>query len=822
MKKTKHWARLLSAFLLLAFWIALPVTAARAGYVVRYEVPKEGEPSSFPSSFLYGLLKEIDITVAADGEFVFANEKAVQDDQREQTGNVSMRGRLVELKGTAVPQTALYGTMSFRVQNTRTTDGVHTYVDFETASVKETTIFTYDGPFYILTSADGKGKELVVGFDPITRDSVDMFKEMYYYNAADEQKYYNKSNEFPPSGLYFYVEGDAPTTAQTVKTEASKTAGETEMTVPAAIVLGVAAAAAGVAGAGAGASGGEGRNEEEEEASTYKMYIHKEFGDAIRYDKPAVFVYARMAEINARGMETERPDLTSRITIFSENSHMRVGPATAAGRYMGATVEAESVKGGQSPEQGIVSFRFTGTGGSFQNNVTFRLVGDPNIDFAEDYGELVNLLEGDNGLYEIVFSLKDFMEEAKVMVKAPDGLPFDAEPELLEGRRYSLRIRNRSGKPEKPKATRDVYTFELAAENEKEYARSMVTVSLYPEGLSVRGVKFDKAGNAQIGAYADPDKDEEDAEVTATRLIVELAVGRVDGKGISHVELVDVSKAPPAFGDLKGTEIRTENLVKAFRYEIIDAGRGAYQFQPKMQIPEMGAPYYLRLPVESDFEGVHYSLDLPVRLLGEPFNEMREKQEELRLLLKRARKYMPPEDWAGLVRFFKERFDSMSAREIRLMDRSLITITQEKLTREGKELREFANTLDWVIGTLEWVKWIGDQAFSYLMAAYTGPVGEALIVPAKEIAVGFIAEYASEIWLCNASLQSQDQMTRGIRSNVSAMMENALMSQVDTKKLDMKKLGMILASFAMLKLISHYFNDVGPDGKPVGFLDAVL
>ncbi len=129
-------------------------------------------------------------------------------------------------------------------------------------------------------------------------------------------------------------------------TTASSSAGETDMTVPAAIVLGVAAAAAATAGAGAAgaagaAAGGEADGGEAEDTRLrFKMYIYKEFGNAIRYDKPPVFVYARMAQIDAKGVETDRPDLTERITVFSENAHMRVGTPTPAGQYMGASVEA--------------------------------------------------------------------------------------------------------------------------------------------------------------------------------------------------------------------------------------------------------------------------------------------------------------------------------------------------------------------------------------------------------------------------------------------------------------------------------------------------
>ncbi len=124
--------------------------------------------------------------------------------------------------------------------------------------------------------------------------------------------------------------------------------------------------------------------------------------------------------------------------------------------------------------------------------------------------------------------------------------------------RYKLVLHNRSVKPEKQRPTCETFSFELVAENDQEYAHTMVTVTMYPEGLAVRGVKFDKLGYAQIGAYADAERAEGGEEVLATRLNVELAVGKLDEKGIHTVELVDVTKAGLEFGKLKGSDAGTK------------------------------------------------------------------------------------------------------------------------------------------------------------------------------------------------------------------------------------------------------------------------
>ncbi|MBN2557380.1 MAG: hypothetical protein JXB33_01355, partial [Clostridia bacterium] len=404
-----------------------------------------------------------------------------------------------------------------------------------------------------------------------------------------------------------------------VSTNASQNKGETETSVPALIILGVAGLAAAVAGAaGAAGSGGNDGKGDEKQISSYKMYIKKDFKDKIRYDKPAVTIYARMAEITPSGEEIERNDLTQQIKITSDDSHMMIGGSVSAGRYIGATVEAQSKKGQDNPDRGTVSFRFTGEGGIFQNDVMFNLVLDPFIKFLKKNGNTVAVIEGDGGHYESAFELVDFTEVPKVTVKPLDqNHPFEIDAVRVNDFTYKLEIENRtisngnSGeKPKKPSYS--FYKFEMFAENEVESARTMFEVNVYPEGIVVRNVEFDDNGYALIRAFADEERADGGEEVLATRLIVELAVGNVDEQGRSTTELVDITKTGFKIGELEGTDPDTMNLAKAFEYEIEDAGKGAYKFQPKMQIPEGENPYYMILPMSCSYNNVDYKLDFPV------------------------------------------------------------------------------------------------------------------------------------------------------------------------------------------------------------------
>ncbi len=107
-----------------------------------------------------------------------------------------------------------------------------------------------------------------------------------------------------------------------------------------------------------------------------------------------------------------------------------------AGNYMGVLVSAKSVSGRENPGTGVVSIRFSGEEGSFQNNVTFRLIGKPYIAFPEQGRYLtmtLPMLLGDGKLYETPVTLHDFLDKpTSVRLDAAEGIPLSCELEELQ------------------------------------------------------------------------------------------------------------------------------------------------------------------------------------------------------------------------------------------------------------------------------------------------------------------------------------------------------------------------------------------------------
>jgi hypothetical protein len=202
----------------------------------------------------------------------------------------------------------------------------------------------------------------------------------------------------PPVNTPAKDEEDKKGISKEINTDAQKTSGESGFSVPAAIVLGVAAAGAAAAGAGAAAAG-EGAGEAEQ-AGSYAMVIGKDFGDAIKFGKKRR-VWARMTELR-NGVSVDRPDLTGEISIFS--NEILVGAASMSGSGMAAEVQIQE----KAPPQGVISFRYSGPDGYFQNNVRFKLLGKGEIKLAADK---VSILATDSKPFELVYELKNFEEE---------------------------------------------------------------------------------------------------------------------------------------------------------------------------------------------------------------------------------------------------------------------------------------------------------------------------------------------------------------------------------------------------------------------------
>ena len=218
--------------------------------------------------------------------------------------------------------------------------------------------------------------------------------------------------------IYFRIAGVLPKGAKTgAISNALVTTGEDGgVSVPSSIVIGVLTAGTaliGIATASGAAGGAIGEaTEADKKRKSYKMYVQKDFGDAIRKGskKPSI-IRARMAEIDEFGKEHERNDLTRKITVSADG--MVIEKVDYVGKYCEATVRVEE---NYDKDIAAINFTFTGEGGVFENTVNFRVVDSASLEFlleAQDGNVYRNInlglymITGDNFTYEAKFIVND-------------------------------------------------------------------------------------------------------------------------------------------------------------------------------------------------------------------------------------------------------------------------------------------------------------------------------------------------------------------------------------------------------------------------------
>ena len=614
-----------------------------------------------------------------------------------------------------------------------------------------------------------------------------------------------------------YKPGTDSKKSGTVNIDADKDTGETDVTIPEALAIVIIGGAAAITGAGAGSDPDNG---DKKKKSRYKMCLRKDFGDAIRYDTQPVTVYARIVEITPEGEEIDRPDFSARIEMFSGGG-LKVESTAIADNYMGALVCAESVPGGQNPDRGVLSIRFSGEGGSFQNNVTFRLVGKPRIYFPEQGNYLtmtLPMLLGDGEVYETPVILHDFLEKpTSVRLDVAEGVPLSCkleETEEANETNYLLKVKNLSGKPETPQAVKLMFGIGILAENDKEKAEEGVKAELYPEGLSIREVKFDDQGYVLIDTF-DNEATEEWGDVLPTGFVLDFAVPEQGDKGRPTVRVLEPSEFNPVFNGLKGTDERTNHLAERFKYSIQEAQSNSkeYKFAPQEAlVEEKDKPYYLTLPISCAYGQEEYTLDLPIRLLGggpgplagwdEAFNKMKKVVSKVGGI--------SPE----IAKMLRENGKKMSTAELRLVTRKICHDAIIYYTKDAAEYEQIAAELDDMLFYAEWIKWFGDQAFSYLISTYYGSTADALLSPAKDIFAAFLGEvidkllYDEEISL--DELETIKNITAGVDNLITNVFDDATAKD---SKLSFKQVCAVVAGFLVWKIGKNIYENRDEDGK---------
>lgn len=598
------------------------------------------------------------------------------------------------------------------------------------------------------------------------------------------------------------------------------------VSVPAAIVIGVLSTGTSVGGAVLAGSRRKKENEKTPRSGGYKMYIQKDFGDSIRRGGKPVIVRARMAETDSLGKTIDRPDLTEKISASS--GELTIHKVSFTGKYCEATV---SVPKDQNFDEAGISFIFTGEGGTFTNNVIFRVSDGASIKFTGDNvsyrgSNTISLkcIYGDGFKYSDYFRVLDAPNPPLLKdITAKSTDQFDISFENTEQPDvFKVIIANKTAPLESPsvffKEEEIELEFSVIVEGEEEPLNGYIYMNPYPEGLSVKSRYQDKKNDIEyvrVQAYEKDYHGDLDNKWQVSELIFTLAVKEGD------TSVIDPDGANYSFKSIigsggKGSRAdKEESIAKKFKYKEecnIFNDKFTYTFEPNSTLcePEDGSFYLVLLPSSCEYKGKMYSIDVPLRLQGLKPDPMEGWEEEYKKLKQRIEMFSIPgekEKWLNKLEMVALDPKASTA-ELRLASKNLIRQYMRYWTVESIASQNDAELYDNIVGNLEWIKFFGDCAFSYLMTVYAGPVAEALISPAKD----FITESLGELF----ALWNHHETITIEKFSIAKYIESAgdnLVSNNIKLTGGWKQAAKTLAAYFVYSSIKNYLKTWREDGK---------
>lgn len=635
---------------------------------------------------------------------------------------------------------------------------------------------------------------------------------------------------------------DDAVTSSFVDSDASTEAGDSEFSVPSAVVLGlvsgVAAVGSAVAAAGAGAvagssaaagvgaaagssvAAGAGSAEgalassesnpssadDEKKKREFKMIVGKDFGDAIRRGANPVKITARMVE-EVEGKTKDRPDLTGAITAKTING-LVLDSLNFEGKFMSAMVHADD---NEKSEKGSIIFTFTGEGGTFDNKINFRIVDKPSVMFPEQApgstGMYLPVIAGDGGTYKVTIRFLNAVSEPELIkFTAPDE--FDIKYEEAEYERtYCARIKNHTellqNVPFKKPEIKTVY-LEASFSN-GDVVKDSFYIEIHPKGLTARSYNL-QDDRLLIDAREDMEATEWDYKLRPVPF--EIFVATTEEKdGISSAKFLSGDEISVTFEKLTGDAFYAQNFDEAYKYHVDDNGEGRYDFVSEVVLSQVDEPYYMDMEVNGSAEGEDFTQFLPLTLIGQlPPKKPVEWEKEYEMLKKDLLYFGLSSN--NHMRSMISKAKSLTANDLCMIRRAIIFEATSYYRNERFECM----SLDASLGRYEFVfssvKWIMDQAFSYLISTYfgeaAGPYVDAFASPMKDMIGSFLGELtASAYWGDKVKLKGTDILNvaiTGVENSASNYMGDALKAN----PVSLKKIGGVCAGMLTIGFLKRY------------------
>lgn len=566
---------------------------------------------------------------------------------------------------------------------------------------------------------------------------------------------------------------------------------------------------------------------------SYNMYVSKDFGDAIRRGAAPVRVYARIAKV-VNETEYDWPQLTQMIQCSGEGLSVR--PLGMVGNKMCAEVQAGN---DNQSSQGTVKFVLSSPTGVFQRRVVFRLVDGPRIvfpgetadgkawDLNEDNSTVVSIA-GVRSFQKLRFVIVDAVSDpTEIRFSPPGDIIVRHTPDDKQRFAYYAYIENNT-KPAVKEAEvfADKQEIEIPIEAyfaNGDVARSYFTVELYPEGLSVlisggpnplrpktpgaRQVLVN--GRLEVVSYATREKGELTLDPVITPTGFDLCYAYLEkGKPVVVTE--------PRYFELQPLKEESENtrgILEKYHYQ-----RGWYisgfALRPSDSIPELESPYHVKMFVIATVGEMTDWMDVPIRLLGEPFSPMKAWEEEFRGLCEAVLRYYPAEVAHREIAYIRENFSDPEVwdkSKLRIIRYETIGRAQQFwLNQYGYEM-QLVSYYDLTEAVFKKpTRFIGDTAFKIVARFYWGE-NESWITPLKDLFVDVVDEaFWNYAFTGDASVdvveKIMDQATNTLENYISISDSSGRGLNFSLQSADTKKLASVLCLYMLADMAKNYYN----------------
>ena len=586
---------------------------------------------------------------------------------------------------------------------------------------------------------------------------------------------------------------------------------------------GVIVSIGGAIAAGAAIASGNGNKKTEnkedkkkKKRSSYKMYVYKEFGDAIHKDGKAVRIGARIAEITEEG-EIERSDLSQKIRIFSEDETLTVSNPRMSGKYKYARVTCEK----DNPHaEGTVSFQYEGEGGIFTKHVVFRLVGTMEIVFPAmnaDGNWIANanlnetdVIAGMGGKARLRFMIKDATEEPKqVTFTNTGGFDIGISRDKEYAYTYWAEITNRTDKIEK---TAGIFADKKqqaigikAIFADKSSVESEFLINIWPDGLSV---PMEDQKDGYIGMDTLPDENAVGtANIPPARFNVYVCY--LNGEE-AVIEKNPTMTFSGFFDEGKyGKTFTTEH----FPWKVF--GGAGITIYPYKTLPVILDPYYAYLKLSYDGKGHREEAKLPFRLTGikADLPSMARKEEALRKLRRAIEIFGigSDPDLRNLIR----NAPNMSGADIEHLTNQILLAGREFYQAQSDEYASIDAVMTKYIVVASSLVAIGDKATEMAIKQYwpTAPADliAAFANPFKNALAEYLGQYVARWSWVDLTEGGEIEEFAFMKTLVSS--SNQTLEAVLTGETPMtpKVMGQIVSLYLMMSFSKHYFYGEGEE-----------